>query len=547
LSPAKPDATEAATVEKIGPGIVETRKPEDGEPEQPTDPWTEFKEQLRKNSIPWSTSFVVHLILIIALGMLTISANRSVRITLEASMSDTPGTKTAADVRAIDMSTPDPVQLSDNRPVFTPSTQVTLAVPVSPFGVGKVSAVKSISMPPALAGRGMKSSLLGEFGGTEASEDAVKSGLYWLKRHQMENGMWSLTGKGGASNNRYSKGAEKENYEAATAMALLAYLGGGHTHKAGDFTDVVHKAAYELVRRQDPSGNFYRSEMLEETMYTQAQCTMAVCELYGMTKDVAPDFITENQLSNAMLKRSCEMAIKFCLESQDPQAGGWRYRPRSGSDTSVTGWMVMALISARNAGFDVPKQNLDLISNYLDLAARGPGNSNFAGIPSATPGSGLPADFGSKYSYMPAEDFTPSMTAEGLLCRMYLGWSHDDPRLVTGANLLLDHLPQWKDRDVYFWYYATQTMFHMEGKFWKTWNMALRDMLTSRQEKVGTENGSWDPVDREGPDLWALNKKGGRLYVTCFSLYMLEVYYRHLPLYSDLKKQMEASTKKKAS
>ena len=105
---------------------------------------------------------------------------------------------------------------------------------------------------------------------------------------------------------------------------MLAFLGGGHTHKAGDFTEVVHKAAYELVRRQDPSGNFYKAEMLEETMYTQAQCTMAVCELYGMTKDVAPDFTTANRLSNAMLKKSCEMALKYCLESQDPDAGGWR-------------------------------------------------------------------------------------------------------------------------------------------------------------------------------------------------------------------------------
>ena len=87
-------------------------------------------------------------------------------------------------------------------------------------------------------------------------------------------------------------------------------------------------------------------------------------------------------------------------------------------------------------------------------------------------------------------------------------------------------------------------MFHMEGKFWKAWNAALRDMLASRQEKAGPERGSWDPLDNEGPDLWSLNKHGGRLYVTCFSLFMLEVYYRHLPLYSDLKKQMEATTKK---
>ena len=44
---------------------------------------------------------------------------------------------------------------------------------------------------------------------------------------------------------------------------------------------------------------------------------------------------------------------------------------------------------------------------------------------------------------------------------------------------------------------------------------------------VLSERGSWDPQG----DAWG--SQGGRLYVTCMSLYMLEVYYRYLPLYQD--------------
>jgi hypothetical protein len=35
----------------------------------------------------------------------------------------------------------------------------------------------------------------------------------------------------------------------------------------------------------------------------------------------------------------------------------------------------------------------------------------------------------------------------------------------------------------------------------------------------------------EHPDRWSNLGQGMRLYTTCLSLYMLEVYYRHLPIY----------------
>ncbi len=117
------------------------------------------------------------------------------------------------------------------------------------------------------------------------------------------------------------------------------------------------------------------------------------------------------------------------------------------------------------------------------------------------------------------------MTAEALLCRQYLGWRQDDPRLIGGTEFLLQRLPDWKSRDVYYWYYATQVTHHMEGAYWDRWNRVMRELLPAKQIKEGQERGSWDPRgDRYGG-------AGGRLYVTCMSLYMLEVYYRYLPIY----------------
>jgi hypothetical protein len=122
------------------------------------------------------------------------------------------------------------------------------------------------------------------------------------------------------------------------------------------------------------------------------------------------------------------------------------------------------------------------------------------------------------------------MTAEGLLCRQYLGWKQDDKRLNAGIRFIGNHPIEYKNnkRNVYYWYYATQVTHHMEGDAWRKWNGVMRQVIPENQTTKGRERGSWHPDgDEWGP-------AGGRLYVTCLSTYMLEVYYRHLPIYRDL-------------
>ena len=51
--------------------------------------------------------------------------------------------------------------------------------------------------------------------------------------------------------------------------------------------------------------------------------------------------------------------------------------------------------------------------------------------------------------------------------------------------------------------------------------------LAEAQVKSGKESGSWAPQK----DSWGLTH--GRLYTTCLSIYCLEVYYRHMPLYKS--------------
>ncbi len=117
------------------------------------------------------------------------------------------------------------------------------------------------------------------------------------------------------------------------------------------------------------------------------------------------------------------------------------------------------------------------------------------------------------------------MTAEALLCRMYLGASLHDAGVREGLEQMVQqHPPRLEETNVYYWYYATQALHHAGGRSWDEWNRDLRDVLVQLQETAGHTAGSWAP---RGPHADA----GGRLYMTALAVCTLEVYYRHVPIF----------------
>ena len=131
------------------------------------------------------------------------------------------------------------------------------------------------------------------------------------------------------------------------------------------------------------------------------------------------------------------------------------------------------------------------------------------------------ANGGSTYGYK-APGEKNSTTAIGLLCRMYLGWEHDHTPLVKGVKKLSKSGPS--KVDLYYNYYATQVMRHHGGEPWDKWNEEMRDYLVETQNRKGHAEGSWY-LGKQHTD------KGGRLYCTSLATMILEVYYRHLPIY----------------
>src|SRR5207244_2062439 len=138
--------------------------------------------------------------------------------------------------------------------------------------------------------------------------------------------------------------------------------------------------------------------------------------------------------------------------------------PRVDSDMSVTGWYVMAFQSGLMAGLEVQSPNLDSISKFLDRVS---------------------VENGTQYCYKIGDKPSLTMTAEALLCRQYLGWKHDDPRMRAGIDQLLANRIDYDDeRNVYYWYYATQACHHMDGDDWNRWHERLRTPVPAAHTKT---------------------------------------------------------------
>jgi hypothetical protein len=333
-------------------------------------------------------------------------------------------------------------------------------------------------------------------GGTARSEQSVEDGLDWIVRHQREDGSWSLNFQ------QYCKGvpcpqqAAMESDTAATGLALLPLLGAGYIHNVKcRHQDVVRRGLEWLVTHQQPDGDMFVGPPGMAYMYSQAIATMALCEAYGLSGD-------------RELLQPAQRAIQFIISAQDPNGGGWRYTPGQFGDTSVFGWQIFALRSGHFAGIKIPNGVLKGCSNYLDQA----GDQKRV-----------------LYGYQPGKPATAVMTAEALLSRQILGWPRDFPPLVKGVGHISADLESGGERNIYYWYYATQLLHNMKGERWERWNVKIREGLIRMQVKDQTcANGSWDPFLPE-PDHWA--ERSGRLYLTSLSILTLEVYYRYLPLY----------------
>ncbi|MEI6084461.1 MAG: prenyltransferase/squalene oxidase repeat-containing protein [Verrucomicrobiota bacterium] len=354
-----------------------------------------------------------------------------------------------------------------------------VAAPTTGFGEGKIGTAGIRG--PGGGGFGqrmgpMRAQKIRAGGGSGDTEKTVMAALRWLKENQKSDGSW-----GGP--------------EALSALGLLCFLGHGETPDSEEFGLTVTKAISYLVTIVGSDG-YVKSK----NMYSQGAVTLALSEAYGMTQ-------------SPVVKEPLERMIQGNVQSQNVKKtnpihqGGWHYSPQMPSaDTSVSGWIIMGLKSARIAGMSVPDESYKQASEYLWKVYDPNGGFGYSG-----------------------PNRSGAMTAVGTLCQMFL--EHGDHNKIKKAlDYLKTQTVDWQNPAggwiLYNWYYTTQAMFQGGGSYWEYWNKQIRDTLVKNQ----AADGHWDSPGKQ-------ESGHGPVYATTLCCLSLEVYYRYLPIYQEIERK----------
>jgi len=314
---------------------------------------------------------------------------------------------------------------------------------------------------------------------------SVMRALRWLKKNQNADGSWN------------------KNKSAMTGMAVLAFLAHAETPAGSEeFGDTVQRALQFLMDGQNQTTGLFSHQ--DGHQYSHPIATYAMCEAAAMT-------------GNPNVKRSAELALRLIINGQNP-SGGWNYKMESSSgrnDTSYMGWCAQALKAAKMARLKV-----DGLDKALKLAVAGfKQNSN--------PGGG--------FGYV-GPSSSHGMTAVGTLCMKILGAGNDP--VVKNSDKLMDAWTIGQFDAVnkvggcpqYYFYYATQSKFHSQGKSWERWDREMQSVYLPAQ--IIEKNAIKDTDGKDQDIGWWQNgdKHTDRPVMdTCLTALQLMVYHRYLP------------------
>ena len=273
------------------------------------------------------------------------------------------------------------------------------------------------SSPYALRVAEHKEEWIAEYGGSKESEAAVAAGLDWLVRHQGEDGSWRTSylahRRGGVCEEGGRCGGGQDFPFAQTALAVLALqAAGSFEFNDARYSAAVRRGLHWLAEHQNHDGLLYDHSGLGSTyMYEHGMAAFALAESCAAAKAFGrpPD----KQILAAATK-----AIGY-IEKHQHSDGGWRYSDlkQENSDTSVSGWQVLALKSAHGADIPFSDECTQKVKYFFQRCELG--------------------DHG-RTGYQPGQQITHATTGVGMLVHQFLLNDPDADLVRQAAPYLAD-------------------------------------------------------------------------------------------------------------
>lgn len=395
-----------------------------------------------------------------------------------------------------------------------------------------------------------KALLLDYYGGTQPSEDAVKEGLKWLDRRMNAKtnktaAPWnfdhSLQPTGKPRPGSQDVGTAKEAVNAATSLALMAFLGAGHTPKTGEYRNIISDSLKFL---RDAAKPVAESDSLPNTVISQLVANKLSANELSLAEKSSPAFrahawstlvfceaagyLAETKNNEAKTYEEIALRLLNHLCKQQNKDGGWPHRERllsarffpvtsidaNNSSVEATLWNLMAIKAAQDADLPVDEEVIASAVKYL--------STELKLITDKWKSTGRGDDSGLTMGVTQTE----LIAIRNILLGNLLLREPVNSELWKSVCEQLTQLPA-QPGDALSHFLTALLARDMDDEAWESWNKKIREEYVSSQEKSRQELGSWffETKDRTAAE-------GGRLYATVMSLLYLESYYRY-PLLKD--------------
>lgn len=301
-----------------------------------------------------------------------------------------------------------------------------------------------------------------------------------------------------------------------TGLVVLAFLSRGHLPNEGPYGQQLQRAIEFVLSTQREDG-LLTIQRVEPTLtshgvshtglYSHGIAGLMLAEVYGASeKD-----------RNEAIKTAIVKGVKFSRSQQvrrgrpGTTAGGFDYlvpsQNHDGLDLPITSCQLLFYRSAKNAGFEVPADDIDAAMRYVK-SCYDPASQTFL--------------------YRGQRTMSRGLTGCGILALSLGGEHNTDMAQAAGQWVLTQSFERFNsavrsghDRYFYSAYYCSQAMFQLGGDYWSRFYPPLLETFAKNQRA----DGSWNNEMSGGTSHY------GNTYSSALAILALTPPYQLLPIY----------------
>jgi len=336
-------------------------------------------------------------------------------------------------------------------------------------------------------------------------DSSIQRGLDWLVSQQQRDGSFPTQPNG---------------QPGVTSLCAMAFMANGHVPGEGPYGLKLEQAIDYIMSCQKRNGLLAlaipNSEKLPRNInhslgvsavYCHAISGLLLCEAYAMTG------AKQAEKMRPIIRQALDatLQIQRWPKDRDIDLGGWRYLDdynHIDSDLSVTGWQLMFLRSAKNAGFDVPEAPIANAIGYVKRCFQAK-NKTFT------------------YEIAHKDRMTRAMAGAGVLALAHAGLHNTPEAQLAGDWLLKNSFENYNSssrsegRYHYGLLMACQAMYQLGDDHWRKFFPATAHAIVLNQQPAG----SW-PAENHRNDAGF-----GKAYTSSLCLLALSAPNQFLPIF----------------